>query len=99
MYGTSFHGLTGNWGSFSNVFANGWGENIRIEPDHNCNGVGGAASCCPDLMYSNISGIIESIQAVDRAHNAPQAILWNVGGKAKCPEDAYTAQVKAKHSR
>jgi hypothetical protein len=94
IFGSSFHGLTANWGSFSNVFANGWGENIRIEPDHNCNGVGGAASCCPDLMYSNITGAIESIQTRDRAGNPLQTVLWNVGGKTKCPEDAYTAQLR-----
>lgn len=41
VYGSTFHGLTGNWGSFSNVFANGWGEALCIEPDHNCNGIGG----------------------------------------------------------
>ena len=99
VYGTSFHGLTGNWGSTSNVFANGWGENIRIEPDHNCNGRGGAASCCPNMMYSNISGTIESIQTRDRAKNLLQAVLWNVGEKTKCPEDAYTAQVNRKGRR
>lgn len=96
IYGSSFHGLTANWGSFSNVFANGWGENIRIEPDHNCNGPGGAASCCPNTMYSNISGTIESIQTHDRAKNPLKTVLWNVGEKTKCPEDAYTAQVKGK---
>lgn len=94
VYGTSFHGLTGNWGSSSNVFANGWGENIRLEPDHNCNGPGGSASCCPNIMYSNISGAIESIQTRDRAKNILQTVLWNVGEKTRCPEDAYTAQVK-----
>ena len=96
IYGTSFHGLTANWGSSSNVFANGWGENIRIEPDHNCNGPGGSASCCPNVMYSNISGKIESIQTRDRAKNALQSVLWNVGAKTRCPDDAYTAQVKKK---
>ena len=96
IYGSSFHGLTGNWGSASNVFANGWGENIRIEPDHNCNGPGGTASCCPNMMYSNIQGKIESIQTHDRARNALSAVLWNVGEKTKCPEDAYTAQIKAR---
>lgn len=97
VYGTSFHGLTANWGSSSNVFANGWGENIRIEPDHNCNGkAGGSASCCPNTLYSNISGTIESIQARDRSGNALQAVLWNVGEKTRCPEDAYAAQVRKK---
>jgi len=96
VFGSSFHGLTGNWGSSSNVFANGWGESIRIEPDHNCNGTGGSASCCPDIMYSNISGTIESIQARDRAGNALQTVLWNVGEKTRCPDDAYTAQVRSK---
>ncbi len=99
VYGASFHGLTGNWGAWSNVFANGWGENIRLEPDHNCNGVGGAASCCPDLMYSNISGTIESIQTRDRGRNALQTVLWNVGEKTKCPQDAYTAQVNNRRRR
>ena len=94
VYGTSFHGLTGNWGSWSNVFANGWGENIRLEPDHNCNGVGAAASCCPDMMYSNIQGTIESIQTRDRARNPLQTVLWNVGENTKCPLDAYTAQAR-----
>jgi hypothetical protein len=99
VFGTSFHGLTGNWGSSSNVFANGWGENIRIEPDHNCNGPGGAESCCPDMMYSNISGTIESIQTRDRAKNDLRTVLWNVGNKDKCPEDAYIAQMKRKEAR
>ena len=99
VYGTSFHGLTGNWGSFSNVFANGWGENLRIEPDHNCNGPGGQASCCPNMLYSNISGRIESIQTHDRARNALKTVLWNVGEKTKCPEDAYTAQVQRKRKQ
>jgi hypothetical protein len=45
-------------------------------------------------MYSNISGAIESIQTRDRAGNTLQTVLWNVGEKNKCPEDAYTAQVK-----
>lgn len=99
VYGSSFHGLTGNWGSTSNVFANGWGENIRIEPDHNCNGPGGAASCCPDILYSNISGTIQSVQTKDRAGNALQAVLWNVGTKDKCPDDAYMAQVKKKQRK
>lgn len=94
IYGTSFHGLTGNWGSYSNAFVNGWGESIRIEPDHNCNGVGGTASCCPDMMYSNIEGTIESIQTKDRAGQILQTVLWNVGEKDRCPDDAYTAQVK-----
>lgn len=96
VYGTSFHGLTGNWGSSGNVFANGWGELIRIEPDHNCNGPGGSASCCPNMMYSNIGGVIESIQTHDRAKKALQTVLWNVGEKTKCPEDAYSAQVENK---
>jgi hypothetical protein len=99
VYGSSFHGLTGNWGSSSNVFANGWAENVRIEPDHNCNGPGGSLSCCPDMMYSNIRGTIESIQTRDRAGNVLQTILWNVGKKDKCPEDAYTAQVMNKRAK
>ncbi len=99
VYGSSFHGLTGNWGSTSNVFANGWGESIRIEPDHNCNGAGGSESCCPNMMYSNIGGTIESIQQNDRAGNPLQTVLWNVGENNKCPEDAYSAQVKRKRSR
>ena len=98
VYGTSFHGLTGNWGSSSNVFANGWGEQIRIEPDHNCNGKGGSESCCPDMMYSNISGTIESIQFVDRSKKPLQTVLWNVGEKTRCAEDAYRAQVDRKRS-
>jgi hypothetical protein len=96
LYGTTFHGLTGNWGSFSNVFANGWGETLRIEPDHNCNGVGGAESCCPDMLYSNITGTVESVQARDRSRQPLTAILWNVGEKTRCPEDAYGAQVAKK---
>lgn len=94
IYGSSFHGLTANWGAYSNVFANGWGESLRIEPDHNCNGVGGTASCCPDIMYSNIQGTVESIQSKDRAGNILQTVLWNVGQRSRCPDDAYTAQLK-----
>jgi hypothetical protein len=96
LYGSSYHGLTANWASTSNVFANGWGESLRIEPDHNCNGKGGAASCCPDILYSNIAGKVESIQTHDRGRNPLQAILWNVGEKTKCPVDAYRAQVERK---
>jgi hypothetical protein len=99
IYGSSFHGLTANWGSYSNVFANGWGESIRIEPDHNCNGVGGTTSCCPDIMYSNIQGTVESVQTKDRAGNMLQTVLWNVGERKRCPQDAYAAQVKKKKTQ
>jgi hypothetical protein len=92
LYGRSFHGLTANWGSGSNVFANGWGESIRIEPDHNCKGRGGADSCCPHILYSNIMGQIESIQDLNRAGEPLETDLWNVGEISKCPIDAYKAQ-------
>jgi hypothetical protein len=92
-YGETFHGITGNWGVNTNVFANGWGENLYVEPDHNCNGSGGSASCSPNMMYSNISGTIKGIQTRDRAGNALQTVLWNVGNTAKCPVDAYAAQL------
>ncbi|MBK8503769.1 MAG: hypothetical protein IPL46_17090 [Saprospiraceae bacterium] len=92
LYGKSFHGLTANWGSASNVFANGWGESIRLEPDHNCKGPGGAGSCCPHILYSNIRGQIESIQNVNRAGEPQETDLWNVGEISKCPVDAYQAK-------
>ncbi len=91
-YGTSSHGLTMNWGTENNVYANGWGENIRIEPDHNCNGTGGASSCSKNMLYSNIAGKIASLQTKDRAGNTLPTILWNVGSVDRCPLDAYTAQ-------
>jgi hypothetical protein len=92
-FGDTHHGVTGNWGVDTNVFANGWGENLYIEPDHNCNGGGGTASCSPNMMYSNITGTIKGIQTVDRAGNPLQTVLWNVGNTAKCPADAYSAQL------
>jgi hypothetical protein len=92
-YGDTNHGITGNWGVDTNVFANTWGENLYIEPDHNCNGAGGTASCSPNMMYSNITGTIKGIQTVDRAGNPLQTVLWNVGSVTKCPVDAYTAQL------
>jgi hypothetical protein len=92
-YGNTAHGLTGNWGVENNVFSNCWGENLYIEPDHNCNGGGGAASCSPNMMYSNITGTIRGIQTVDRAGNPLQTVLWNVGNSSKCPVDAYGAQL------
>ncbi|MCB0686694.1 MAG: hypothetical protein KDC53_09215 [Saprospiraceae bacterium] len=85
-------GLTANWGSASNVFANGWGEALRIEPDHNCKGPGGEESCCPHILYSNIKGEIESIQTHNRAKEPLLTDLWNVGEETRCPIDAYTAQ-------
>jgi hypothetical protein len=92
VYGTSSHGLTMNWASVGNVFADGWGESIRVEPDHNCNGVGGAASCCKHMLYSNIAGKISSIQKKDRAGNPIPSTLWNLGSLDRCPLDAYSAQ-------
>jgi hypothetical protein len=92
-YGNTAHGVTGNWGVDTNVFSNGWGENLYIEPDHNCNGAGGAESCSPNMMYSNITGTISGIQTVDRAGNPLQTILWNVGNTTKCPVDAHAAQL------
>ncbi|MCB0666642.1 MAG: hypothetical protein KDC80_12490 [Saprospiraceae bacterium] len=92
LFGSSFHGLTANWGSASNVFTNGWGESLRIEPDHNCKGPGGVASCCPHILYSNITGKVESIQTVNRAKEPLNTDLWNVGERTRCPVDAYQAQ-------
>ena len=96
VYGSSFHGLTANWGSSNSVFSDGWGDSLRIEPDHNCNGVGGPDTCCPNILYTNIRGHVVSMQTHDRAHNPLQAIIWNVGEFDKCPEDVYTAQRESK---
>lgn len=92
-FGSTAHGVTGNWGVDTNVFSNGWGENLYIEPDHNCNGGGGSTSCSPNMMYSNITGTIRGIQTVDRAGNPLQTVLWNVGNTSKCPADAHAAQL------
>jgi hypothetical protein len=90
MYGTSSHGLTMNWGAADGVFANGWGENLDIEPDHSC----GAPRnpCSKNMLYSNISGTIRRFQTQDRAGKPVPAIRWNVGSVDRCPLDAYTAQ-------
>ena len=93
VYGSTFHGLTANWGSSNSVFSDGWGESLRIEPDHNCNGVGGPGSCCPNILFTNIRGKVASMQTHDRAKNPLQAIIWNVGEFTKCPEDVFHAQL------
>jgi len=97
--GLSAHGLTGNWGVNSNVFANTWLENAVVEPDHNCNGVGGAASCSPNMMYSNITGKMETLQTKDRAGNTLPTVLWNVLNTNNCPVEAQAAQVTARSAR
>ena len=94
VYGNTFHGLTANWGSSNSVFSNGWGDTLRIEPDHNCNGVGGSDSCCPNILFTNIRGRVSSMQTHDRANKPLQAIIWNVGEFTKCPEDVYYAQLR-----
>jgi len=94
VFGSTFHGLTANWGAGASVFSNGWGDSLRIEPDHNCNGAGGPESCCLNIMYTNIKGSVESIQTHDRANNELKAVIWNVGEQSKCPQDAYQAQLK-----
>jgi len=94
VFGSTFHGLTANWGSGSSVFSNGWGDSLRIEPDHNCNGKAGPDTCCSNIMYTNIRGNIESIQTHDRSDNTLPAIIWNVGEQTRCPVDAYQAQMR-----
>ncbi|WP_258100424.1 T9SS type A sorting domain-containing protein [Marinoscillum pacificum] len=88
-FGSSFHGITANWGVDYCVFANGWGEDLYIEPDHNCNGVGGEVSCSSNILYSNISGKIRGIQSVDRLNKPLETILWNIGNKNCSPDDLY----------
>ncbi len=91
VYGKSHHGLTGNWGPDLAVFANGTRDNVPIEPDHNCNGVGGLKSCAKNFLYSNISGS-GSIQGNKGRDGKPlphPPILWNVGKVDRCPLDAY----------
>jgi hypothetical protein len=97
--GLSHHGLTGNWGVKSNVFANSWFQSAVVEPDHNCGGVGGQASCSPNMMYSNITGSIESLQTKDRAGRTLQTVLWNVLNTNNCPTEAHAAQVQARSAR
>jgi parallel beta-helix repeat protein len=92
VYGTSFHGLVGGWGVRSIVFANGWGENVDIEPDHSCGGKAPASACTKNMLYSNISGTIRRFQTTDRSRNKVPAIRWNVGSVDRCPLDVYTAQ-------
>jgi parallel beta-helix repeat protein len=96
VFGASAHGLTGNWGPDLVVFTNGTRDNTRIEPDHNCNGVGGLRSCAKNFLYSNISGT-GSIQGNTGRDGKPlpyPPILWNVNGVDRCPLDVYTEQLK-----
>jgi parallel beta-helix repeat protein len=92
VYGTSFHGLVGGWGVRNIVFANGWGENVDIEPDHSCGGKAPASACTKNMLYSNISGTIRRFQTTDRSRSKVPAIRWNVGSVDRCPLDVYTAQ-------
>ncbi len=92
VYGTSFHGLVGGWGVRNIVFANGWGENVDIEPDHSCGGKDPVSACTKNMLYSNISGTIRRFQTRDRSRNKVPAIRWNVGSVDRCPLDVHTAQ-------
>jgi parallel beta-helix repeat protein len=93
MYGSSAHGLVMNWGTENSVFANGWGENIVIEPDHGCNNTNNNP-CNKNMLYSNINGKIRSFQTTNRGQSTPIQTLyrWNVGAVDRCPLDVYTAQ-------
>jgi hypothetical protein len=93
VYGNSAHGLTNNWGVKNTVFANGWSENVRLESDHAC---GANQPCVENVLYSNISGKLSSIQkTVFRKPNVGtqvDGVWWNVGSVDRCPLDVYTAQ-------
>lgn len=94
MYGTSAHGLTVNQGGSDGVFANGWMENGKLEPDHSCGENASTAICTQTLLISNVSGKIASIQTKDRNGTSIESrwTRWNVGAVDRCPLDAYSAQ-------
>jgi hypothetical protein len=88
MYGTSAHGLTTTWGEDGSVFANGWGENLDIEPDHGCPN----SPRFKNVVYSNIAGTIRRFQTKDWEGGPFPTIHWNVGAVDRYPLDVYTAQ-------
>ena len=96
VFGASEHGLTGNWGPDLIVFTDGTRDNTKIEPDHNCNGVGGLRSCAKNFLYSNISGTgtIQENTGRDGKPLPYPPIIWNVNRVDRCPLDVYTEQLK-----
>jgi hypothetical protein len=77
----AIHGLSGNWGTRGGVYANGTGDPVRIEPDHN-------GPTTTGLLYSNIHG------TGGHKVKLSDTVLWNYMTHQWCPEDLYTAQLK-----
>ena len=87
--GNTLHGLTGNWGGERNVFSNGDGDNIVMEPNH-------AHSNQPqtkDYLYTNIRGRSRKIQG-GNGGSTGGAIFWNVAESRYNPVDAYVEQMR-----
>jgi PKD repeat protein len=78
--GGSYHGFSGNWDTHGGVYANGWGNPVVINPDHNGPPTTG-------LLYSNIQG------TGGKKSSMSDTFLWNYMNQTLCPLDIHQAQL------